>query len=330
MKRSRIREASLEAVVGAFMFMIILVLAAFTIILSRQNLFRPTVRYEVSFPRVMGLRDGDDVSFRGVVIGKVEKVAVMPADVRVEFTTDRRFEWRDNYRIEILQTSVFGGRMLAVDEGDPDRPLLSEGAPLVGRMPVDLMDEAMAIVASVRETLEGGVLDQTRMIVSNVNAVVARVERGEGSLGKLLKEDHLYDDVRALAANLRAVSDRLEKGEGSLARLLSDDGRIYEDIETVTGNLRRVSDDLASGQGLLGKLLSDDDEIYEDLRLTARSIREISEGLRHGDGTLGKLLREDDIYDEAKLILRELRATIDDFRETAPVTTFTSIFLGAF
>lgn len=331
MKRNRIRVISLEVVVGAFMFMVILALGAFTIILSRQSLFKTTVRYEISFPGVMGIREGDNVLLRGVTVGKIERIQATHSDVRVTVALDRELELREDYSIEILSASMLGGRLVSIDEGDDIHPLLPPDTPLVGRLPVDLIEEATRVVTSIRDALENGILADARTIISNANSIVARVERGEGSLGKLLNEDELYNDVRAVAANLRSVSDRLDQGEGSIGRLLADDGKIYEDIEAVTANLRKVSDDLAAGKGLLGKLLSEqDDGVYEDLRATAQAIREVAEGINRGDGTLGKLITDDDIYDEAKLLLRELRATVDDFRETVPVTTFTSIFLGAF
>ena len=41
-------------------------------------------------------------------------------------------------------------------------------------------------------------------------------------------------------------------------------------------------------------------------------------------------MKDDELYEEAKLLLQEIRATVDDFRETTPITTFTSVFFGAF
>ena len=330
MKRSRMREVSMEVTVGAFMFMILLALGVFTIILSRQSLFTKKSYYDVGFRSIQGIREGDNVYLRGVIVGKIDDVVVEKRSVQLRLALDRALELHENYKMEILPSSMLGGRYLSVEEGDEDRPLLPPGTKLVGLTPVDLIDEATRTVTSIREALEGGVLADVRQIVSNANVIVARVERGEGSLGKLLAEDAVYDDIKAVTANLRSISDRIEKGEGSLGKLLADDGKIYQDIEVVTANLRKSSQDLADGKGLLGKLLSEEDTVYDDLRASALAIREVTESLNRGEGTIGKLIRENDIYDETKMLLRELRATIDDFRETAPVTTFTSIFLGAF
>ncbi len=331
MKRDQIRETSIEVTVGAFMFMILLALGTFTIILSRQKLFQPTLYYTVRFDNVMGLREGDNVYVRGVAVGRVRDIRVERTGVLVRLTLQQPLGLHENYKIEVVPSSLLGGRELHIEEGDPARPRVPEGTVLVGRSPVSLLDEATRMIASIRSTLEeGGVLENVRQAVSNLNVIIARIERGEGTLGRLVKDEAVYEDIRSITADLRSVADRIERGEGSLGRLLADDGKVYEDLRQIAANLRKTSDDLANGKGILGKLISEEDATYEDLKQSVAAIRDVVEGLKRGEGTLGKLLKETEVYEELKQGLRELRATIDDYRETAPITTFSSIFLGAF
>ena len=51
--------------------------------------------------------------------------------------------------------------------------------------------------------------------------------------------------------------------------------------------------------------------------------------MEKGEGTLGKLLADATVYDDLSQLLKETRATIDDFRENSPIVTFTSVFFGA-
>ena len=80
----------------------------------------------------------------------------------------------------------------------------------------------------------------------------------------------------------------------------------------------------------MGKLMSKDDQLYQDLSVSMANIRSITDKVGSGEGTLGKLVNDDEIYNEARKLLSELRAAIDDMRETSPVTTFSTIFFGAF
>jgi len=42
MRRNRMRELSMEVLVGTFMFVVLLSLCVFTIVLSRENVFKKT------------------------------------------------------------------------------------------------------------------------------------------------------------------------------------------------------------------------------------------------------------------------------------------------
>lgn len=47
-----------------------------------------------------------------------------------------------------------------------------------------------------------GTVDQLKETVNLINAVVENVEKGEGTLGKLVKDDALYDNLESTSANL--------------------------------------------------------------------------------------------------------------------------------
>jgi len=42
------------------------------------------------------------------------------------------------------------------------------------------------------------------------------------------------------------------------------------------------------------------------------------------------LIEDDGLYEDAEKLVGEVRAAVDDIRETSPVVTFTSILFGAF
>lgn len=323
MKRSQLREVSTEIVVGAFMFMILLALGFFTIILSYENILQPSYQIEARFDHVRGLRQGDNVFLRGVMIGRVKSLDVEPDGVHVTATLQRPIEMREGYRLEILSSSVLGGQFLSIDEGPLDAPALPADLVLHGTTPVDLMIEATSAVQSVREALEEGqILANLAETMEQLNQITEGLSAGRGTIGRLLVDDTVYNNLEEISVSLREVTGMLERGEGTLGALIHDD--------TLYANLTEVSERLASGQGMLGRLLSDDDTLYDDIAATASAIRQVSESINAGEGTLGRLVYSDELYEEAKLLLHEIRAAVDDFRETAPITTFTSIFFGAF
>jgi phospholipid/cholesterol/gamma-HCH transport system substrate-binding protein len=296
MKRSRLQETSMEVTVGAFMFMILLALGFFTIVLSRQNIFSPSYKIDVVFENVKGLREGDNVFVRGVSIGKIKTLQIKPDGVHVNVNLEQPVELHEDYAIEILPSSVLGGRYLNIYEGSHSTPMISKGAVVIGLTPVDLIDEATKTIQIVKKALEEGkIIENLKSTMAQLNDVTAKLSKGEGTIGKLMTDDQVYNDLHEITANLKDISDRA-----------------------------------AHGRGTIGKLLSEDDALYTNLTAAAESIRNISASIEKGDGTLGKLIKDDKLYEEVTLTLHEARAAIDDFREAAPITTFSSIFFGAF
>jgi len=304
------KEISIEILVGFFMFVILVALFFFTVILSRERWWS-TVRYPVTvhFNEVSGLRKGDNVFFHGMKVGVVKSLVLENDKVIVRADLDSPVEFREGYKVEVVASSMLGGKQLKIEEGPLDAAALTPDAVIQGTSPTDLLEELGKVVVGIR-----GVTDQ--------------ISRGEGTLGKLIYDDDVYVSLQDTLNNLRTASDKLVKGEGTIGKLLNDEV-VYNDLQATMANLKDVSGRLANGEGTLGKLLSKDEKLYDDLSASMANIRTITEKIGSGDGTLGRLINDDEIYVEAQKLLTELRAAIDDMRETSPVTTFGSVVFGA-
>lgn len=339
------REIGIEIIVGLFMFIVLIALSVFTIVLSRENLLKKSYRYEIAFNEVGGLREGDNVFLRGVDAGKVSQTTLKNGSVSVFISMDVPLSMREGYKVEVASSSVLGGKYLKVYEGPQEAPAVEKEALLYGEPPVDVMADLGKAVHGLQEMIDGlssgegtlGMLIKDDSVYQNLKKVSAdflaisdRLEKGEGTLGRLLSsDDQLYVDIKDSAAALKRITTSLDAGEGTIGKLIRDDD-VYEEFKATIANLRAVSDNIAQGKGTLGKLLSEDDQLYEDLQVSMASIRSITESISKGEGTLGRLTRDAELYDEATALVEDMRAAIDDLRETSPVTTFSSVFFGAF
>ena len=83
------------------------------------------------------------------------------------------------------------------------------------------------------------------------------------------------------------------------------------------------------GQGDLG-LLVNERQVYDKLSQIADDLSVASAALREGQGSLGKLLYTDELYDDLRRALELVIRSLEEYREAAPVTTFTSVLFGAF
>lgn len=338
MKQSSIdREMTMELIVGTFMFMMLLALGYFTIVLGRVKLFETKYPVEVEFADVMGLRKDDNVVLRGMTIGKVRSLKQADNKVLVTAMLDSPVHLKRDYLITIVTTSILGGRYMEIKEGSPGEPALDPNVMPQGEKPYDLMAEAASAVHEIRHSLnEGGIRTNLEQAVASVREIADKIDRGEGTLGKLVNDDSAYKELRSIeadiqrvTANVKDITDKVAKGEGTLGKLIADDS-VYTNVQQVAANLREISDRLNQGEGTLGKLMSKDDQVYKDVAATAASLKNLTAKIERGEGLLGKLANDDTLYTNAKQALGELRQAVEDYRETSPVVSFTSLLFGAF
>lgn len=177
---------------------------------------------------------------------------------------------------------------------------------------------------------DGNAYANLRDSIANVKAISDRLEKGESSLGKLLSADSaVYDDLLASAGNIRSVTERLEKGEGTLGKLLSADATVYNDLQASMEHIRSIAERLDKAESTLGRLLQDDNKLYNEMEATLSNLKLASERLAKGEGTLGKLSADDELYNDVHHLIKDVRQTVDNFRDTTPITAFASLIMGA-
>lgn len=101
-------------------------------------------------------------------------------------------------------------------------------------------------------------------------------------------------------------------------------GKHYEVLESRT-MLNGISAD--DPIALLSQIVV---ENKENVYLTLKNIQEITSKINNGKGTLGTLINSKEINENANNLMSDLRETLEDAREQAPVTSFIRAALTAF
>ncbi len=340
-------DAFSEVIVGFFMLAVLSLLVYFTIIISGVDLLhgRRKVIAQVAFTDVGGLKDHDNVMYRGTKVGTVDHITLSPTNLTVTIEIDESVVLRDSYRIAVCNLSMLGGNYLLLEEG-LGNVLPLETTLFAGEQPTDWMRDVSNIAKNLNEFTSGGEL---QAIVTNltaasekINSIVARVERGEGMVGKLLSADEtLYNDVcetmtdaKSVMADAKEISGRLSRGEGTLGKLLSSDEKLYNDLAKTLENVGAASETLKTelGEALASFRKACDSMDLKDTVASANqllaSLNEVAERLKKGEGTVGKLLAKDDLYNEVEGLTKDVRQVLDNFRDTTPISTFGSLIMG--
>jgi phospholipid/cholesterol/gamma-HCH transport system substrate-binding protein len=308
---------SREVRVGLFLVVAFLILITLFELLGKETIFSSMVEYKTSFKSIPGLKVGDPVRLAGVDVGTVRDIRVIGARVEVTFRVKPGTPVKTDSMATIKLTSLLGTNFLDLTFGSPAAQTAPQGSLLQSAEPPDLntllarLNDAAGDVQVLAKQMNEGLGKSFEPIASafqSMDKIAKQIEKGQGTLGKLIANDDLYREIQGLASNMNKLSQSLAKGEGTLGKLVSDDA-LYKDLRALTGDLRvasqglaRMSKDIESGKGSLGKLIKDE-TLYVEAKNTLVEAREALGGLRtiskrvsDGKGTLGRLLNDDALY----------------------------------
>jgi phospholipid/cholesterol/gamma-HCH transport system substrate-binding protein len=71
----------------------------------------------------------------------------------------------------------------------------------------------------------------------NLKTLTERLNRGEGTVGKLVTDPALFNQMKSLADRLDDLMKHLNDGEGTMGQMLKDK-RLYENINSAVTDVR--------------------------------------------------------------------------------------------
>jgi phospholipid/cholesterol/gamma-HCH transport system substrate-binding protein len=152
-------------------------------------------------------------------------------------------------------------------------------------------------------------------------------ESSDNSVGKLLHDNGaMYDDIRASMARINGLMDDIEKGDGTIGKFVKDPAVYNEALKTIA-DVRKILADIDSGKGDVGKLLKSD-ELHDEIKATMGRVDVMLDKINKGEGTVGQLLNNPALYENLDGTTREVRALLKDFR--ANPKKFLTIYLKLF
>ena len=350
MSRKRSNAFS-EFVTGVFMLVVLALLAYFTIVISGVDLIRgrERVRVSIEFDGVGGLKDHDNVMYRGTKVGTVEDVILTETNLVAVIEIDKSVVLRTGYRACVQTMSLLGGNNLVLEEGKGDVIVLGEDV-LRGETPSDWMQD-IAQVASNLKNLTGDsgidtIISNLTVMSEKVRNICERLDRGEGTLGRLLSsDDTVYNDLKTTLANAseasgdlketlanaNVVATRLANGKGPLGRLLSEDETILDDLKGAIAAFQKSCEsfDVTELKAGATDVVNRAGALMDNANALVDSLNVVVDRLKSGEGTLGRLAADDTLYKEVEGLVRDIRQVIDNYRDTTPISTFSSLATGA-
>ena len=84
---------------------------------------------------------------------------------------------------------------------------------------------ALSTVSNLQSTAADiqGAANEAKTLLINANKVVTQVNAGQGTLGKLVKDDKLYNETTESMTNLKEILQKVNRGQGTVGKLVNDE-----------------------------------------------------------------------------------------------------------
>ncbi len=182
-----------ELKVGVFVFIGIIMLFIIVFSIGKIYLFQPGYRMRVLFNFAGGISDAAPVRLAGVDVGEVDNIKIF-YDEEMLRTRVEVIAWiKKNVKIEkdavvrVNTLGMLGEKYLEIIPGTRDAGFVDEGGILIGEDPI-MMDQ---------------LAEDLKDIADSAGVVMTRLDRGEGTIGKLLAEDTIYVELEAFVKDIR-------------------------------------------------------------------------------------------------------------------------------
>jgi len=308
--------------------------------------FTPKLTLKSYFDNAGGLREGAPVRLQGVDIGNVSAIHVVADPTRrltpVEITMKVNTKYHANLRrdsITLLTTAgVLGETYIDIDSSQAVGPEVQQGDVLHTRdtpqiedvvrasqstlQNLDALEKRVDRILAYIESGQGSIgkviydpslYNRLNATVGQFQGLVNDVTSGKGSIGKLLVNDDLYNKANATVDKLNVVIDDLNAGKGTAGKLLKDP-TLYNTANDTIANVKKLTDDVNAGKGALG-VLAKDEEFAAKLKNTMSKLSDLTDRLNSGQGTVGKLLQDPAVYNNTNQLLVNVQDLIKAIRE---------------
>ncbi len=358
------KNIATETKVGVFVVLGIIILTLFTIRVGKITVREAGYRVYAKVDSAAGLDKNSPVRIAGVQVGKVEDIALEGAKARITLNLPLHVKIPVGSKVYIRSAGLLGEKYVEIIFGTGAEVIQANGQVEEGGPSVDV-DRVLTQLSSIGEDIKsvthslslavGGekgeqtlreLVGGAKETVVSLQNITQSIQQGEGTLGKLIKDDTLYvqtqqtiGQARETLATLNKVSREIERGEGTLGKLVKDDALYTETKATMVearetmANLNKVSKQIESGEGTLGKLVKDEALYVEtkatmvEARETLANLNKVSKQIEGGEGTLGKLVKDEALYDDTRRAVKSVQKAADGIAEVTPVTVL-GILLG--
>ncbi len=243
---------------GLFIFLGSVFLIIFIFFIGNKNsMFVKSIHIKTYFSAVEGLKPGAPVRLSGYDIGSVSGLTLASdgsgkVEVTMLIEKDLQHFIRLDSEASVETEGLVGKKIITVTPGSEKSAMVQDGSYIKSKAPLNIsqiIEETQAIMAYVKD------------ITKDFSGIVAKINNGEGSIGKLVNNDELYNTTvsvtKSADRSLNAITDRLNQVSDVIVDVGVGLKKIMVKVDTTMAGVEGIIADIKNGKGTIGGLIED-------------------------------------------------------------------------
>jgi phospholipid/cholesterol/gamma-HCH transport system substrate-binding protein len=243
---------------GIFIFLgtVLLVISIF-LLGNKEKLFTGTIVVKAYFNQIEGLKPGAPVRLSGYDIGSVSSISLVDektgnVEVKMNIDNDLKHFIRLDSQAAIETEGLVGKKIVTISPGTTNMAEIEEDGIIKSKNPLNIS----AIMEKTESTI-----DYLSNLTKNLSDVIEKVNKGEGTIGKIVNDDKLYKAAVSITNNadksLTAVTQRLNSVTDLIIEMSTSIKNIITSVDSSIVDVRQIIDKVNKGEGTVGALVSD-------------------------------------------------------------------------
>lgn len=208
--------------IGLFTLIGIAILfAAVFLIGSQKNMFTPTYMVYGVFKNVGGLQVGNTVRLAGVNIGVVSSIEILTdSTARVDVTLDKNAQKfiKTDAKLTIGSDGLIGDKLINISPGGATSQQIAQDGQHLSTVPPFDTDKMIAKATKI--------IDNASELTGDLSEIVAKVNNGQGSIGRLLNSNKMALDMEST----------VKEAKHTMSSVKTTTGTLNEDLKAAQGN----------------------------------------------------------------------------------------------
>lgn len=205
---------SKEFRLGAFIVLTLAILSvAVFMIGDKELMFKSTYKINTQFQNVSGLTEGAEVRVGGIHKGTVKRIDLPDRPdgkviVVMELRTATKKVVKQDSVAAIKSEGLLGDKYVEVSFGSEEAPALKGGETLGSEPPLDIAD----LIKKTDQILDSakGAVENIGATSSNLEAISAKINQGQGSVGAMINDKTMYKEAAAGATSFQENMEALK------------------------------------------------------------------------------------------------------------------------